>query len=346
MARFLLIIVLLMSLLFSVVSEALTEATQVTTVSVIVNDRSKEAFQQAVATAYAQVMVKLSGNPAIMTIPAIQNTLRSANHYLVSYRYKVKSDDQQPPALYLQMVFDQRTLQHLLQKTGQPVWNSERPETLVMFVAPQLSGDLQMLASGESGLAQSLNHVAKQHGLPIMLPLLDIEDQLVLADKPLDALSATEVQQFSARYHAQHVLVAVLNETQIHWKFYSKGSATEWTTNDKDLQLSLIAGFDRLLEELASHYALVKAPNLQNTVLLEVTGVHDLDEYLQVVHTLEHLTPVSRVILKNMTVDRLLFEVDTTGSEDALRRALQSSEQFASSKEDEAQALQYQWQAR
>lgn len=349
--RFLTVTMLCMTGFLALPFSTLAQSAHLAEITFAVNDRSASSFQQAVVTAYEQLMVTLSGNPAIMTIPAMQNTLSHASRYLSSYSYK-----QEQEKLYLYMAFDQRALKRVLQKTGQPVWNAARPKTLVIFVLPQHNGGFQRLANGDdTPIAQSLQRIAAQHGLPITLPLLDIEDQLALSEHPADGLSPEEIHHLVARYHLQHIVLGLLTRTEdevslhVDWKFWSRGTMTEWTTKGADIETLLTKGFDHLLELFASHYSVVKKEKLQNAFLLNITGVRDLQGYLRVMHALRHLTPVSDVAVKNMAMDHLLFEVRVTGNEEALRNALLSSAQFKpemlSDLNVEEQPLQYEWKA-
>lgn len=113
------------ALIFSMVSYNLplfadsTDVANEATVSVV--DRSPEALQQGLKTAFGEVLVRMSGNPQIMSRPAIQKVALSVTQWVESYSYLdlPGTGTNAQPELFLQVVFDADGLRQLLQQTPQ-----------------------------------------------------------------------------------------------------------------------------------------------------------------------------------------------------------------------------------
>lgn len=343
--------VFMVGFLMSMVGVAFSHSKKLGQVTVIVSDRSRPAFQYAIGEGFAEVLVRLSGNPAIMTIPAIQDSFSKAGSYVSSYSYQEAIDENSKQQLSLKMIFNERALSRLLQKVGQPVWSHQRPQTLVVLAAPQNGAVIIVSNDAEGEWVDSIRSAAAKHGLPILLPLSDLEDQAILADDFSQGLSVSARSAFTTRYHVQNILFGALNDTvpeaNIHWQLWMGDSSSQWITTGKTLQEMTVAGFDHLFRLFASRYAVVKTPSLQTALLLKIIGINGLDDYLKVLQTLKHLAPVNKVSVQNMSADSLVLQINVTGGQEALRQVLQTNHQltpdFASTANNSATTLQYQW---
>jgi len=99
--------------------------------NVLVVDHSQQTLQQALQTALNQVLVKMSGNASVNTVPAIQNAQKRVNNLVVSYSYSTKKNRSRSSQLMLHVVFDGSAVQRLLKNAGQAIWGNDRPLTLI-----------------------------------------------------------------------------------------------------------------------------------------------------------------------------------------------------------------------
>lgn len=98
-------------------------------VTVAVTDRSATALQLALQSAFSETLIKMSGNPNIMTLPAIQKASQNLTQWVQSYTYidanQSNATSAAAPGLLLQVTFDQLGLQQLLQATTQTAEKKE-----------------------------------------------------------------------------------------------------------------------------------------------------------------------------------------------------------------------------
>lgn len=104
---------------------------------VAVADQSAPALQLGLQAAFAEVMVKMSGNPNIMSVPQIQSASSNVMQWLQSYTYRhaPSVDAIQNSGLILQVVFNHEGLRELLKTATQGVQlNAPPPSELQLFV--------------------------------------------------------------------------------------------------------------------------------------------------------------------------------------------------------------------
>src|SRR3990167_3381629 len=115
---------------------ALTPTLQTTPLNettVAIADQSATSLQLGLQAAFSDVMVKMSGNPAIMSAPPVQAASKNVMQWLQSYAYIPQTTAVSPekPAWVLQVVFNKTGLEQLLQTVQQTAVSTEVPPSIV-----------------------------------------------------------------------------------------------------------------------------------------------------------------------------------------------------------------------
>lgn len=175
-------------------------------------DTTAPVAQAAFHAALQQVLIKLTGNSAVMSLPTVRE------HFTKVMRW-VKSYNLAPVSLgggaenYLQVQFDSKALLQALRSTQQSIWNVSRPVTLVYLLRGEGKQLHVVTAATDPQLAQFLNFAAKIRGISIVLPtarstpLINIA---ALAQLTNFALQPAELQRLQQVYTVDSVLVGQL----------------------------------------------------------------------------------------------------------------------------------------
>lgn len=282
-------------------------------------DRSQQALKAGLLEAYQQVMLKQSGNPAVMTVPQVQNSLANFQDFVVHYRYLDQDD-----ALVLQVTFDEQALRRVLANAGQTLWGQHRPVTLLVFPDNQL--------------AQSLNENAERYGLTILFPTMDLQDQTE-RDNP---------DIMAKRYQVDSVVYGIPDGQSIRWRWWGNHQTQQWFSSGETISIAVQRGMERLLEILASHYATLASQNLQSNVLLSIDRISGLKAYTDVMQVLQTLSVTRSVTVKAMDANSMLLDVGVVGGSEALMAALEKNRHLMFYRfDDESKSsvvLRYRWQ--
>lgn len=305
-------------------------STGLSSATVIVSDRSDAVRHKAFEQAFARVMVRMSGNPTIMTIPQVQNSLADIKQFVVSYSYQVKNlDSVQSRVLVLQVVFDSVAIKHLLQSTGQVYWRGVRPTTLVLVKCADGEHEVVLSSEETKSILQHFRRAAHQVGLDVLFPTMDLSDQMNLTDKGMLHIGARQIRQLMQRYQVKSILVVHWNHTntslmQMDWSLWLLSQHYQWQSSAPDRLQAIQFGMNHLLELLARQYAVINTPKLQNDVLVRINDVQGLQDYLQVVDDLRSLPSVNRVAVKDMASNALLLQLSVSGGVHVLIKALRT----------------------
>lgn len=301
--------------------------------NITVPDRSTKVLKAALLKAYAEVMVKQSGNPAVMTVPQLQNSIAHLDDYIVRYHYLVDGDK-----LILQVTFDDKALHDILAHAGQAVWLGKRP--LILLV---LQGNTVL---DDDALSALLNQTASRYGLAVLLPALDLQDQ--------QDLMSGELANMCRRYQTEAVLLGVVDsdvadQVSIQWQWSQNHHVRQWKFSEKNLPLAIDQGMKKCLEILASQYATLASHAMQSELVLTVSNIADLQDYAELVSSLKSLPIVSQVSVSSINANQLIVNLQVAGGAQALMDALKKNSHFMFYQlEEKAQnlVLRYGWQHR
>ncbi len=297
---------------------------------VVVANNSSAVLQQALPKAFGQVLVKLSGNAAVMTLPTIQNALPQVNRYIESYSY---SDSASNP-LTLHVIFDLKAVKQLLENAGQAIWSSDRPLVLVWISVP-VQSQSEVLSSDQlsNPVTQVIQQEAHSRGVPVLFPVMDLEDQSNVAQTTSAVPNAEQMQRIGQRYGTHAVLAAAVvpdsaNGMQGEWQLFLNGLSYEWQSSGADVMQVVTNGINRVSDLMANQLGTLDTKGMQRVVTMRVSGVQNLNDYVHMIAELKKLTPVVDVAVSDMGSNAVLLKVKTIGDRDNLASALNSASGF------------------
>ena len=143
-----------------------------------VGDESPETRNAALTEMLERVLVRVSGNAAIASQPAAADVLAAAPRLVQQYRYRNEQAGGEP-VRYLWARFDGAAVERMLRDRNLPVW-VQRP-TVLVWLANEQKGQRQLVALENRPTSRvALLDRARERGLPLQLPLMDLEDQAAL----------------------------------------------------------------------------------------------------------------------------------------------------------------------
>jgi hypothetical protein len=290
----------------------------------------------AMVSALAEVLAKVSGQRDAALVQGVAQAIRRPAKLLQQYRYKALPEaDSQAQALGVeggepQLIvfrFDKRAVDKVLNDNALPVWGATRPSTLV-WLAVEDGGERLLLGSDSTQPArQSLLREAKRRGMALVLPLMDLEDQIKLSFADVWGGFRSNIEAASERYRTESILVGrVLREANgewsARWSLLEKDGVRNWRADGVLLAEVLDAGVAGAIDVLASIYAPKGGSMHAGMVPLTVTAVHNLSDYARVTHYLQSLQLVSHVYPTSIEADRIRFHLDAKGTEEEIAQTI------------------------
>lgn len=318
---------------------------------------------QAIITAFQQVLIKISGNSQINSNATIIPALPNASNYMQQYSYVwaplfgQAADTSGPKAtrLALQVVFDSAQVKQLLQSANQLIWGRDRPLALLWLAVDQGQGPILLSDSSGDQAVVMLQQLAAQRGLPLVWPTLPDSTQPQASGATLPVadiwqLNIDNIKTFSKSYNANLIVIVRLTQANGQW-------SSQWTAivNDEPLtfqatgsdeMIVLQQGMDSVVDAVAQRYA-VKDQVSKNQVTVTIYNLSTLENYSKAKTYLRQLTPVQHVEVLQIEPDAVQFQVTYDGSQNDLAAAIKLDNKLipADSKDSDIKStINYQWQ--
>jgi len=286
-----------------------------------VDTQSAQERSSAIRVALGQVMVKVSGNSAATDIPAINDILDQATHYVQQYRYRAPpSGTNAGKSLALWVRFDPAAIDHLLRSHGLTVWGRARPVAL-LWLAIQSQGHRELLgADSQRPAHQIVVSEAERRGLPLRLPLLDLSDQSSISATDVWGDFQDSIMKASQRYATDGVLVGRVfqaSDGQWHarWTLYEGQNRQSWQSQGGALAGAIEPGIDHMTDVLAQRYAQASNDDTQRSLLLKVDDVTTLAQYSRTADYLSSLSPVTDVQPAVLKAGGAIFRLTIRGDQ-------------------------------
>lgn len=285
-------------------------------------------------TAFANVLVKISGTDTLLNDPALKSNIRSSSRYVKQFKYEREELDEEAveeSPLVLSVEFEQKLVDDLLRAKGYSVWGKVRPSVLVVM-SKRLNKN-QQLVSEESApeVLESIEKLSQKHGLPTQFPLLDLQDMSVLQFSQSALADELAVSELGARYQADVVLTGELTGItgqgwMAKWRSQFSGQVFEWEKKSSTKEDVLAKSMSHMAKILAQEYALGSQQESINRVTVEVNDVTSLDAYLVVSRYFASLAIVEKTQVKTIKENSVAFHLTLRNSPDELQRLIQLSD--------------------
>lgn len=331
-------------------------------VSVPISSHAVPQRQQAMVEACKQVLIKVSGNTAIEKLDknnVVKNALTHVENYVQQYGYVANV----PPNTgeLLQVKFDPKGINNVIQQTGQKVWGEERPLVVLWLLQKTNSLLAQPTIMGkdtDSALSNALKMNAERRGLAIVMPMLDLQDMQHLTAADLNPLNVTAIKEASKRYNAEAIIVGQLTQEadgkwQSQWTLLQERGQKQWSSN-QDNVAAIAQAVDETSGALLEHYAGIGEGKPVNKDHVEVTilKVSGLNDYAKVEAYLKQLAMVKSVQVIKVEPNSVVFDLTLNGDVQALTQAINLDKKLQAvatvNNEDSIEAannhLTYQWQ--
>ncbi len=292
---------------------------------VVVADERPAARAEGLREILRQVVLRLAGRREVLQHPALETLLAQAPDLVQQFRYRQAPSGE---GRLLWARFDPDALNRRLAAEGIPVWHGPRPRVLVWLGEERGVQRVLLNPSEDPDLRRALEDAARARGMPLQLPLMDLEDQAALAPADLWADYAAAIQRASARYPHDLVLTGRLRpfadgRWAADWTLWEGERAEPFQVQGDSREAVVAAGIERAQDLLAARRQPALAAGGEE-VRVRIEGVSDLAAYGRLMQALRGEGSLRELRLRAADGHDLVLAV-TAAARDALLQALDRS---------------------
>lgn len=296
-----------------------------------IDSRDQQARDHLTPELLKQVIVKVVGNSSVVENADLSAVLSKATTLVQQYEYQrtnvVQADLTQPDQLVLKQRFDADGVNKAMRDLGLPIWGKVRPDILAWVAVKQDDkNSLLGLENSETDFIQPLHEAAEQRGLPILLPLMDLED---LSQVSFDAVWQQDdaaIQTASLRYGADILLLAQVNlhedNAMIDWQMVIDGDIQHWQSQGQR-QDAFKRGIGELADVLADRYSQTFDTNqAAQRLQMNISDVMDYADFTRLMTYLRQLDYITDIRVINLNDQKLDLDITFNGNLQVLQRTL------------------------
>ncbi|WP_024609805.1 DUF2066 domain-containing protein [Pseudoalteromonas sp. TB64] len=317
-----------------------------------VDDKTRDTRLAASRKALLNVLVKVSGDETADQNKLAQQRTKDISDYMLKFEYDERANGQ----LKLVVKFEARKINALIKELNLPLWGVQRP--LVAIWLGIEDNWRRELVTQESypQLEQLIYDKAGRRGLPVVVPLLDLQDRRLVGIPEVWGNFSEPVEEASKRYSAERSITA---------RMYKEPDSENWIldwrfTNDDQFDSNRLTGdkqqivsqmIDTLAQGLASEYAI--DPNAyyeQAAATLTLKGTDSFVDIELAKRRLLSLSVVTQVTIVRKTSELVEFKINHTGNVADLKKGLGLDSSFKDYEDPRAfyhvvdkNSLEYQW---
>ncbi len=314
-------------------------------VAVPVADQSDRERSRASGEGLLRLLTRLTGLTHVPRTPEVAEALAGPDGYYNEFHFSrveraPEASDQTPngapalnpqPGLELVIQFDPGPVQALIRAAGLPIWRAQRERVLVWAVVADDAGRQIVGAASDLPLVDGLNQRARDRGLPLTLPLLDLEDQLAVDPAAVWGRLSQVIDPASRRYGADVLLLGRISPDAqggwtSDWEFWVDGVVVPFDSDSADLLTHGLDAVDVLADELAARR--VVHGRQAGQIQLAVSGVRTPADYGALIGYMKSLEFVQNVGVTGISDGRIWLLVDTPAEPDRLLSTFERDRQL------------------
>ncbi len=293
----------------------------------VVLDKGKaDAENIAGAEGFKQVIIKASGDKRAIEDPVIKKALNNSGSYLSQAGRGTQKG--QPT---LQMAYNSSQIQSLLRQADLPYWPDMRANLIVWIIQEDQRGREILWEYSSSDVINHIKTLAAFRGLPVIIPVGDIEDVTGITEPDLWGGFVSPISAASQRYTSDAVVVIRIQTTgnsSVHWTLYDE--KPQFMVNSKQRPITgkaegeIEAALEKVIDSISNYYAgqsAMKVTTKQVTTKLDggttvrFSGIQSAKLFFELEKRLKTFDSVASAKAKKITGDSVTYRVELLSSE-------------------------------
>jgi len=319
---------------------------------IAVTDQSNLSRNNAIEILFERTLIKVSGQGKISQHPNIEPQMSNALSFATSFSFNNKDGQ-----TYLNVEFNETLVDELLRSNGVTLWGVRRPSAMLWLVYEDENGHRKLLNSQTNDeLSLAAKKAADNRGLPLLLPIWDLDEQLILSIADVWGQFENKVAMANTRYLSDYMILAKVTNhgisQKVHWNVYkiSSGDFGQVVSENKmvgnDEAINIDDALHQIVGQSTDYFATqygVDTSQDQGELFITLVNIHSLGTYVDVVNYLKSIKAVDSLMLVNNKKHKYQFRVKLIGDKQSLVDVISLGNKMMEIENDDPNQILYQW---
>jgi len=298
-----------------------------------VKGQGKTERWKATLSGFREVLIRKSGSNSILQSYSVQQAYPKVTNYLQRFEYSSHKNEDNESVYLISLYFEPRLINNVIQQSQMPLWGSNRPVTL-LWLAIEEDFERRIIHESQSSspVEEQIDKDSIRRGVPIILPLMDLDDELKVSISDVWGRFAKPISEASLRYAADSVLFGRIQRQGERWNgkfgYLNQGTETAFELFEATQELIISKMMDRIAELLCEKYCVVEEVGLKNEVMMDISDINSFTEFKQLESYLTSLSSISKIELVTIAEDRTLFKLTLLGQLESVIKGISLSQKM------------------
>jgi hypothetical protein len=298
---------------------------------VIAKSQSPVDRNSAIKDALTIVLKRIVAGNDSLNDRIVRTALADAARYVKQYQYSLmetgfQANQSENTARNMRVLFDEPALLNLMKTSSLKIWGETRPETLLWLIVQENGHRSFFKPETMPEVDVAIKKLARQTGLAILFPLLDIDEQRQISVNDVLSAYPQNLLAVSERYGVVSILAGRVVKTKDCWKtdwaFYFDQSIEQWTQSCGSLNDAILIGLQGVYNKLSNYYAVKPVAIEMNVVTLKISGILAIDDSDRITHYLKSVGMVKSVNRLSEDLGVARYKVSYEGNRTKLEELL------------------------
>ena len=292
---------------------------------VAVADRGSAELSRAAREGLTRLLIKVSGNEAILDEAAFREAVGIAQEHVLLYSYR---EDEAGDVVFLE--FDDAFVRGLFRDELVPYWEQRRPPVVVWVALDEPFSRRFAARSDDVDLLVPSIERFEARGVEARFPLLDLTDAAMVPVSALWTRDFDQIRQGSLRYGSEHSLVGRWIDLSdgsklVDWYYVGPDSEMHKQMRLSDLDGIWDVGVDLAVDAMRDSLAVtLQQFEVSDAIAVTVRGVSSFADYRAVSTVFKQLAELVELRIDSVGQDTLTYRVVGVSSAEEVARLIPS----------------------
>jgi len=308
------------------------EISNIYQVEILVKEQSDNARWKASLEGLKLVLVRRSGSQKILISKETSNAYKKVTSYLQKFEYSRVTEVTDDYKYTISLYFEPRLIDDLIKQANQPLWDNNRPVSILWLAHEEIGQDSSLIRriitenEGEIIINDLITKNSNRRGVPVILPLMDLEDSLLVSQSDVWGRFPEAIIEASNRYSVDSIVIGKIYQRNELWfgqfTYFNQTKNISFEFQSDNVEVIYKQMFDDLAEILCEQYCVTQTVNAGHELLLEVANITNFETFQKIKNYLFDLSAVRQVDVVNIHQDKVLLRLSLLSNEKAVIESL------------------------